>query len=105
MLDFCFAKPIEIALRCFASVLSNITCFLVCVLDYMLNFCFAKPIEIALGCFASVLSNITCFLVCVLDLYFNKPIGIAVHCFDTVSKQFFLEYVTLRYPYILSFLF
>ena len=91
MLNFCFDKPIEIALGCFDSVLSNITCFLVCVLDYMLNFCFDKPIEIALGCFDSVLSNITCFLVCVLDYMlnfcFDKPIEIALGCFDTVFKQ------------------
>ena len=58
MQDFCFDKPIGIALGCFDSVLSNITCFLVCVLDNMLNFCFNKPIEIALGCLDSVLSNI-----------------------------------------------
>ena len=87
MLDFCFDKPIGIALSCFNSVLSNITCFLVCVLDYMLNFCFDKPIEIALGCFDSVLSNITCFLVLVLDFCFDKPIEIALGCFDSVLSN------------------
>ena len=87
MLDFCFNKPIGIALSCFDSVLSNITCFLVCVLDYMLNFCFDKPIEIALGCFDSVLSNITCFLVLVLDFCFDKPIEIALGCFNSVISN------------------
>ena len=104
MLDFCFDKPIGIALSCFDSVLSNITCFLVCVLDNMLNFCFDKPIEIALGCFDSVLSNITCFLVCA-GFLFRQTHRNSIELFRQCFKQYSLEYVTLRYPYTSSFLF
>ena len=49
----------------------------------MLDFCFDKPIGIALSCFDSVLSHITCFLICVLGFYLNKSIEITLHCFDT----------------------